>query len=638
MCGIAGLISPAKPIPDALRAQVEKMTHILRHRGPDHTGFFLGKDCMLGNTRLRILDLSDRGDLPVCSADGKVRIAYNGEVTNFRELRETFALDKKYAFRSGGDTELVLHLYEELGIDFLRHLSGMFAMAIYDAGKRKVYLVRDQYGMRPLFYMFHGGQVFFSSEIKSFLELDCFRPEIDREAMFHYFSLIYIPGERTPFTQVKELDGGHLLEIDLNEGTRALKEYYRFDYSIDREMTLPQAVSGLREAMMDSMRRNLISDAPPGMTLSGGVDTSSMLGMAKAMDKSRELHTFSIKVNEPSFDESRYQRLMADYAGSVHHEITVNAEDVLGAMRASVACLDEPNGDGAVIPSYLLAQEASKFVRVLLSGEGGDELNNAYETHLAYKVRKLYRRLAPQAVRSLLRGLASCLPANYSKLSPDFLAKRFTEGVELDVPGSHFYWRHVFSDAQKEKLLGPQPYRPTSSLFREMFDALPYDDELNKISHLDFKYFFIGDLMVKNDRTFMAHSVEARFPFTDRLLVDFATKIPPWYRIRNFTGRYVEKEAMRPFLPDAICRRRGMGLEMPHSFWFLKGLGGLADQYLNPAVLKKAGIFNSDYVTRIWQEHKSGRRDYGRPLWSIINYLIWFELFIDKRNYKDFLK
>ncbi|OGR95937.1 MAG: asparagine synthase (glutamine-hydrolyzing), partial [Elusimicrobia bacterium GWF2_62_30] len=619
MCGIAGLVSPGNPVPDSLRKQVEKMTRVLRHRGPDHTGFFQAPDCVLGNTRLKIIDLSDRGGLPMASADGAVRIAYNGEVTNFKELRAAFALDKKYAFSSGADTEVVLHLYEELGIDFLRHLSGMFALAIYDAKKRKVFLVRDQYGMRPLFYMFSGARVFFSSEIKSFMELDCFRPELDREAIFHYFSLIYIPGERTPFAQVKELDGGHLLEIDLAAGTRELKEYYRFDYTIDRDMTLPQAVTGLRGAMLDSLRRNLISDAPLGMTLSGGVDTSSLLGMAKALGRSRDMHTFSIKVNEPSFDESRYQRLMVDYAGPIHHEVTVGPEDVLHALRASVACLDEPNGDGAVIPSFLLAREASKHVRVLLSGEGGDELNNAYETHLAWKARRLYRRLAPKAARSLLRGLAGSLPADYSKLSPDFLAKRFTEGAELDVPGAHFHWRHVFSDAEKEQLLGPQPYRPTASLFREMFDALPYDDELNKLSHIDFKYFFIGDLMVKNDRTFMAHSVEARFPFADRLLVDFATKIPPWYRIRNFTGRYVEKEAMRPFLPPAIYRRRGMGLEMPHSLWFLKGLGGLADQYLRPEALNRAGIFNADYVARLWGEHKSGKKDYGRPLWSVIN-------------------
>jgi len=235
MCGIAGLVSPGNPVPDSLRKQVEKMTRVLRHRGPDHTGFFQAPDCVLGNTRLKIIDLSDRGGLPMASADGAVRIAYNGEVTNFKELRAAFALDKKYAFSSGADTEVVLHLYEELGIDFLRHLSGMFALAIYDAKKRKVFLVRDQYGMRPLFYMFSGARVFFSSEIKSFMELDCFRPELDREAIFHYFSLIYIPGERTPFAQVKELDGGHLLEIDLAAGTRELKEYYRFDYTIDRE-------------------------------------------------------------------------------------------------------------------------------------------------------------------------------------------------------------------------------------------------------------------------------------------------------------------------------------------------------------------------------------------------------------------
>ena len=615
------------------------MTEALRHRGPDHTGYFNDGECFLGNTRLKIIDLSDRGNMPMSNDDGSVWITYNGEVTNFRELKEKFRLDEKYAFRSSTDTEVVLRLYEELGIGLLDHLSGMFAFAVYDKKAGKVFVVRDNFGIRPLFYMRKGDRLYFASEIKSFLDLSRFNGDIDYEAMYHYFSLIYLPGEHTPFTEIKELDGGHLLEADLRRNAVELKEYYSIVYRPDARMTEKEAADGFYRVMLDSMDRNMISDAPLGITLSGGIDTSSMLAMAKELGKSSQVHTFSIRMMESSFDESYFQKIMVDHARPIHHQIDVGPRDVLENIITQMAYLDEPSGNGAIIPSYLLAKEARKYVSVLLSGEGGDEISNAYDTHLAHRIRGLYLRYVPAPARRLVYGAAHALPVSLRKLSLDFLAKRFTEGVEMEAPKAHLYWRHVFTEEEK-KLLLAEPYSdypPTDRMFTDLYDSLDFKDSLDRISLLDLKYFFICDLMVKNDRTFMANSVEARFPYVDRKVVDFVTTVPSKYRIKGFTPRYFEKKAMKNILPRQIFRRKSMGLEMPHSLWFFQGLEKLAAEYFTEERVSRPGIFNYAYIERLWREHRQRKRDNGRALWAVLNYLIWFDLFVHNRDYKRYL-
>jgi asparagine synthase (glutamine-hydrolysing) len=383
----------------------------------------------------------------------------------------------------------------------------------------------------------------------------------------------------------------------------------------------------------------MISDVPLGITLSGGIDTSSMVAMSKELGKSRDIHTFSIKIKEPSFDESEYQKIMAHHAGTIHHQVDIDPDDVLKYMIEHVAYMDEPSGNGANIPSYLLAKDASKYVSVLLSGEGGDEISNAYDTHLAYKIRKMYLKHIPDAMRKALFKIAHSLPASYEKLSFDFLAKRFTEGAEKGIPEAHLYWRHVFTEREKKKLLGSsfQRYMPSEKIFADLFNSLDMDDDLNKISLIDLKYFFICDLMVKNDRTFMAHSVEARFPYVDRKVVEFASSIPPEYRIKGFTARYTEKMAMKKILPRKIFKRKSMGLEMPHSLWFFRGLEKLAGKYFTRKKLEADGFFNYEYVNELWQQHLSRERDNGRALWSILNFLIWMDLFVHSSDYKKYL-
>ncbi|NBX79107.1 MAG: hypothetical protein EBQ94_01815, partial [Flavobacteriales bacterium] len=379
----------------------------------------------------------------------------------------------------------------------------------------------------------------------------------------------------------------------------------------------------------------LVSDAPLGMTLSGGIDTSAMLAIVDQLGLIHKMNTFSLKMGEKSFDESKYQQLMVKKTGSIHHEILVTPEKVIENIYNQISYTDEPSGDGAAIPSFILAKEASKHVKVLLSGEGGDEVFNAYPTISAYQYRKYYR-MAPGIVRNGIKNIIHSLPANYSKLSFDFKAKRFTAGAELDVPEAHFYWRHVFNDQDKKELLfNTETFPETSRFFRDLYDKVESND-INKISYIDMKHFFIDDLMVKNDRTFLANSVEGRFPFMDRFLVEYATKLPVKYRVKGLNNlRYIQKQAMRDLLPKEILQRQGFGLEMPHSIWFLDKLGPFAEKYLNKKTVERTEILNWEFIEKIWQIHQSGKADYGRPLWCVLNFLIWFDLFIENDSYKS---
>ena len=637
MCGIAGVLPLGGRLDASDAAAAERMTRALKHRGPDGIGVLSDERCVLGNARLRITDLSAKADLPMANEDGSVQLCYNGAVTNGAELKRSLGLESRYRFRTSSDAEIVLRAYEEMGIDFVRRLSGMFAFCLYDRRLGKAFLVRDFFGQRPLFYMVKEQKLYFASEIKSFLTLPGFDKSLDLDALHHFFSLAYMPGELTPFKAVRELEGGHLMEIDCRGGTLDTRRYYRLDYRADEALGEAAAARGLHEVLLDSVRRNIEVDVPVGLMLSGGVDTGILLGLLKELGVSRRTHTFSIRMNAPTFDESRYQRLLADFGGTIHHTVEINPADIEENLLSHMAYLDEPSGDGAAIPFFLLAKEARRHVPLLLSGEGGDEIFNGYETHRAYKARKLYRTWAPSSLRSLARACARHLPVSRRKLSMDFVLKRFTEGAELGTAEAHYHWRHVLSEEEKRRLLpGLGPRKPTSELFTELFESLPFEDELDRISTIDLTYYFIDDLMVKNDRMLMAHSVEARYPYTDRHVAEFSAAIPTRYKVKGLKGRSIQKLAMKGLIPDEIYRRSNMGLEMPHSSWFLRDLKGLADRYFSREVVGRSGLLDFSAVDGLWREHLAGRRDNGRALWCVLNFIVWFDLFVYNGDHADY--
>lgn len=638
MCGIAGILSFENNLTDVDRYDVKVMTEILRHRGPSNTGYHYSSHCLLGNARLAITDTDHRSDLPMMTEDGNIVIGYNGFVSNFKELKQQYKLSDKYSFRGNSDTEVILTLYRETGIDFIRQLNGMFAIFIFDKQKNKAWLVRDFFGIKPLFYFQHGQKFYFASELKSFCDLQHFSPEVNHESIFHYFTLAYIPGNLTPYKNVHELRPGNLIEFDFEKRKSEIRNYYTLNFHSNTNISESDAVQTSQQLMQQSVERNLVADVPLGITLSGGVDSGLILSMAHRAGLNKKLITFSLRIDEPSFDESPYQRMMVEYFKPEHHEVKITPAQIEEAIFQHIAYLDEPSGNGGNIPSYLLAKEACKHVTVLLSGEGGDEIFNGYDTHIAYKASTLYRQLVPYAVRKIVCAAVQRLPASYQKLSFDFKAKRFTEGAELNVPEAHMFWRHVLTDAEKKLLFeNAESFEPSYRIFSKAYHQLAFKEPLNRLSFLDTYFFFADDLMVKNDRMFMAHSLETRFPMMDRQLAEYVSSIPPNLRVKNFKRRNIQKEAARGLIPNAIIDRRKSGLEIPYSLWVLEKLKPLCSAYINKQRVEATGLLNWQAVEQMQLAHYSGKKDYGRAIWCVLIFLIWYDMFVASKNYKNHL-
>ncbi len=639
MCGISGLVSLNKDLTDNDYSTVKRMSDSISHRGPDQQKIQKFDKILLANNRLKIMDLNDRSSLPMSSEDGSVWICYNGEISNFRELNNKYKLSEKYNFKGTSDTEVMIYLYKELGISFINELSGMFGFCLVDFRKKKTWIVRDFFGIIPLFYRIKENKIYFASEIKAFYEINAFDKSLDYHSIYHYFTLAYIPGKNTPYKEINELRGGQLIEIDNEKNTFFLKKYYNVKYPTDHSITEKEAASNAYDLMLDSVRRNIQSDAPIGTTLSGGIDTSAITCLIKDLGKSKNFHTYSLKMGEKSFDESKYQRLVAEYCQTNHHEIVVNQEDVLNSIYTHMAHIDEPNGNGAAIPSFILAKEAKKEVSVLLNGEGGDETFSAYSIYGAYRAKSLYTKFAPKPLRKLIYNLVHKLPTSYKKLSLDFQLKRFTEGAELHPASAHIYWRHVLTDDEKEDtILNRQGYQKTEKVMIDLYENLDYSEDFNKINFLDIEHFFIDDLLVKNDRMFLANAVESRFPFMDRILFEYMAKVPSSLRMKGITKRrYIEKLAMKNTVPKEILSRGNFGLEMPHSIWFFDTLKPLLKKYLSEEMIKKTDYLSYEKVDKLLQMHFSRKKDYGRALWCILMYQMWHEMFIEKNNYKNFL-
>ena len=638
MCGIAGIISlNNEKLDQNDRALTQEMSSLLSHRGPNQKGHYFSDLINFGNTRLSVLDPTNAGDLPFVSPNEDTILCYNGEISNYKELSEKYKLREKYEFKSSTDSEVLLYLYKEIGEKLLDEISGMFSFAIFDRDRNKVLICRDFYGIIPLFYLYKNNNLYFASEIKSLLEIPGFERKVNPLALFDYFTLAYVPGENTMFEDIYELRNGQQLSIDLTSGKVEKKYHYRMKYEINHDISFDTAKDKVYELLLDSVDRNLRSDAPIGTTLSGGVDTSGITCLMKDLGKSKDFHTFAIRMGQDSFDESAYQRLVSDHCQTNHHEFLITPNEVESAFHKHIAHLDEPLGNGAPIPIYILAERASKYVNVLLNGEGGDEVFNAYSVYQAWKIRKNYVKYCPKFMRSLIYQIVHILPANYSKLSFDFQAKRFTEGAELHPAAAHFYWRHPLTNDEKAKMLMQNNFRSTDDIGIKLFNEYAHTDELNRITMLDVEHFITDDLLLKNDRMCYAHSIEGRYPYLDRKLIDYVQTLPTEYKLKGLQGRYIQKRALEKTLPKEILKRDNYGLEMPHSIWFFDSLRPLLDRYLNKISVEKTGFLKWDMVKDLIDVHMSKKRDYGRGLWCIAIFVAWHEMYIQTSDYKKYI-
>lgn len=642
MCSIFGYLKPNDIINKSkAHHEISQINDSLKHRGPDDHGIYIDDHCALAHNRLSIIDLTDAGKQPMTNEDGSILLTYNGELYNYRDLKHDYRLESKgHIFKSKTDTEVLIHLYEEFGIECIKKLNGMFAFALWDKKRQTLHLVRDRHGIKPLFYTMCNKTLYFASEIKALLAIENNDIIPNLESLYHYLSLNYIPAHLTAFNTIHELRPGHVLTLSLKNKKITIEKYFTLHYTINYTMSTNDAIDQSLFHLRKSVKRHLVSDVPVGVMLSGGMDSSSLTALMAELRGNGDFHTFSIGFEEKSFDESPYARIVSRHFGTQHHEIQITPDNVLDLLPRYLTYIDEPYADGSAIPTFLLSGIAKNYVTVLLSGEGGDEFFAGYDTHLASIYRNYYRQIPSFIRKNIINTIVTRLPVSHKKLSFDYKAKRFTHGSELGIPESHFYWREVLNEDVKQQILRDHipihNFPATNHFFIDTFNTCQASDDLNKLLYIDYSYHLCDDLMIKTDRMTMAHSLEARVPFMDNELVAFLSTVPVGIKMRHNTKKYLLKKALNHMLPACIINKKKVGLEMPYSKWFLHELREFCEDILSASSLNNIGLFNTGTVRNLWEEHCTLKADHGRFLWGLINYILWYTLYIKEKNYKDY--
>ncbi len=632
MCGICGILNIGTNSDTHFGDLIDSMTDSMAHRGPNDRGTWQNHQVALGSRRLSVIDLSRAGRMPMSNEDGSIMISYNGEVYNFQELKQRFALEEKgHIFRSQTDTEVLLHLYEEIGIEMAKELNGMFGISIWDGRKNELYLIRDRYGIKPLFYQKDNGFFRFGSEIKAILTDSRVPRKPSIQALHDFLTFNYIPGSQTAFEDIYELPPAHWMRID-SRGNISMQRYWDLTFEPDHSIDEATAVERARELMDLSVQRRLIADVPIGVLLSGGMDSSVVVALMN-QHVSQPIRTYSIGFSDPSFNELPYARIVAEKFKTIHKEVLVTPGMVRDLLPKYLSYIDEPYGDGSAIPTYYVCQLAKDEVVVVLSGEGGDEAFAGYETYSAYTVSQWFKKVPGVIRHSLIAPLVHQLPVSDKKLSLEFKMKRFLGGQDLSPAQAHLWWRIVLTEAKKFDLYTPivleqLSLEPAERHFTETFDRLSVDNALSRLMYLDSNIFLPDDLMIKNDRMSMAHSLEARVPMTDPELTGFMSSVPTNIKFRRMRKKHIMRRAMEGILPPAILNKKKVGLEMPYSRWFKNELNDIMMDYLGPQKILAVGLFRPEAVNKLIDDHLNGRIDNGRALWGLLNYMMWHELYI----------
>jgi asparagine synthase (glutamine-hydrolysing) len=662
MCGIAGFFHQQRgPQPNA--AVLRAMCDAIVHRGPDSDGMLCRDGIALGMRRLKIIDLAG-GDQPIFNEDRTVAIVFNGEIYNYRELRAE--LERKgHRFATQSDTEVLVHLYEDVGEEMLHRLNGMFAFAIADFRARTVLLARDRLGIKPLFFTRlpqDGGTWLWGSEIKAILQYPGVPRAIDRESLGDYLGLNYLPPGRTLFAGIEQLLPGELAVLT-TAGLRR-KIWWDLRFTADPQWTQERAVERAIELLEDSVRMRLVSDVPFGAFLSGGIDSSAVVAMM-ARHMNEPVKTFSIGFGEASFDELPYARRIAQRYHTDHHELTVkpNVEELLPWL---VYHSEEPTADSSAIPVLLVSKLAREHVTMVLSGDGGDELFAGYETYNAYWARKAYRLLPRMLRRGVIAPLVHALPMSSKKISFEFKARRFVEGAELPADEAHFFWRTIFTEEAKRELLadgavaggvgradvaageatgvsggsvggnGGAAGRSRSGAgtttferWRHYFDASGSDDPLARMLYVDTRFYLPSDMLVKVDRMSMAVSLEARVPFLDYRLVEFAASVPSHVKFKGRVRKYLLKKALLPYVDRELLYRKKAGFNVPKNVWLRGALRPMALDLLAESRLRRHGLLRLPVVQRLLRDHMEMRADNSFQIWSLLIFQLWHERFIE---------
>ena len=593
------------------------MSGKLVHRGPDSDGAFVEGPAALAARRLAIIDLQT-GDQPIANENETIHVVQNGELYNYPELRGE--LERAgHTFRTHGDTEVLVHLYEQDGLAFARRLRGMFAVALWDSTLRRLVIARDRYGIKPLYYRASAAGLEFASELRALP-----RGEIDLDALESFLAFNSIPAPLTIFRDVRKLPPGHVLVWE--GGEARLERYARPAPAPEgelREDDEAELIEELRGRLRDSVRAHLVADVPVGVLLSGGIDSAALTALA-AQETAEPVRTFSIGFQERSFDELSDARLVAERYGTQHRELVLRPDAAL-LLPALADAFDEPFADSSALPTYLVSQLAAQDVKVALSGEGGDELFGGYYTYVADLLAERTGGLA-----RLARPLVERLPTSTARASFDYKAKRFVRGAHLPPLERHHAWKEIFSRDARAELTGRSNGFDPVDVYRARFAETEGADLLARLQDVDLGIYLVDDLLVKTDRASMAHSLEARVPFLDPAVTNLALALPTQHRVHGLRKKVLLRKAVAPLVPERIVKGKKRGFSIPAAAWLRGELEPFARQTLSADTLRRQGFFRPEAVAALIDRHVAGKEDLSRQLWGLLAFTLWHERHVER--------
>lgn len=624
MCGICGKINfSSQPVPTEL---IQKMNLRMFHRGPDEEGNYFSPDRRfgMGIRRLKIIDLST-GSQPIFNETRDIAVIQNGEIYNYIELRKE--LERMgHTFTTNSDTETIVHAYEVYGTDFLTHLNGMFGIALWDDKKKILILGRDRMGIKPLYYRQDEKDISFASEIKSLLEDPECSKAIDFLALDDYFSLLYVPGPRTIFNQIKKLPPAHYLICDSRKKTVEIHRYWQKPLHLNPpDLGWNFYKEKLDSLFRDSLKLQMRCDVPNGLFLSSGLDSGAIAYYASQVSQ-QKTKTFTIHFSEESYSERKGAKNIAELCGSEHHEILLepNAEELI---EKTTNFFDEPFADTSAIPTFLLCEFARKKITVALSGEGGDELFAGYPTYLATQFSVHYKKI-PAGLRKMIANTVQKLPVCWNRLSMEFKLKQFVKGVEESPERSHFAWKEIFGEDEKKMLYSNNFLKEKNGhegfeSFKRLFESVGSGIQLEKLLFVDQNTYLLDEFLVKSDRMSMAHSLEVRVPILDHRIVEFASEIPAKYKLRGLATKWTLRKLMEGRLPKEITSGAKKGFSPPIPEWLAGSLKPFLLDTLSESAIQNSGFLNPVYVKKLMEAHFQKKRDNHRRIWTILNFILW---------------
>jgi asparagine synthase (glutamine-hydrolysing) len=620
MCGICGVVLNDGGI--IRTEEIRNMLSLLMNRGPDDEGIWIKEGIGLGHRRLSIIDL-ETGHQPMCNEDGTIWIVYNGEVYNYPDLRKELEL-KGHKFRTTSDTEVIIHLYEEYGTDSIRILNGMFAFAIWDESKKLLCLARDRVGIKPLYYAIRDEKFVFSSNIKPILQYFGQKPEVNLKLIPPYFSMGYSLGEETIFKGIFKLQPGSLMVLSGSRLDR--QKYWNLRFTPLQRNTKSRYIEEMKHVLTESVRSQLRSDVPLGVFLSGGIDSSSITGLVSKLT-AIQVKTFSAVFRfGQRYDESYYSRLCSKHFGTDNHEVIVDLESFRNFIPGFVLNQEEPTTDPSGIPLYFVAKLAREHVKVVLSGEGSDEMFGGYTIYRHMGLMEKYRVLPEIFRKHLLDRIARLLFRNGK-------VNRFIEASERPIEnryrGVYFYDDDLMCRALSPDFKNSFDMQGQWDILKNLYRIVSDEKLINKLLFIDTNIWLPEDILLKSDRMSMAASIELRVPFLDNSVIDFASCLPVEYKLSGISGKYILKKAMGDLLPREIISRRKMGFPVPLGDLFRGGLREDMTDLLNDRRTRQRGYYNLDYLKKCFAEHVEGKADYHKILWAFYVLEVWHRELID---------